>query len=1336
DAAAVTDNTADQISGFSITVAGLLDGANERLKLNADNTIELNADFSASDISVGGIAGLDFDYTQATGVLSISLNAGGDFTAAQVQAVIAALEYSNALERNANDGARTFTISITDSSGNQADAVASITTNNPGPRMDLDTASDGSGYFLLENDASTAVRVFGTPSVEAFNAGTGIKDILGSLTRFDIIVSGVNKAAGGEYLDLSNNRLYLHEDGSHNDINVGGVPGVRITFTAATDTLSIEPTLATRDFTADEVRKMLRAIQYGDESGNGASSGDRTFRVELTDTLAADKTATSIIKMETVAPAIDLDDSEAGSGYALALKDASAGVNLGLNISVTDQVTDTISSFQITISGTSSDRASESIDLNGTDSIELDADNSASQRTIGGVANVDVSFTQATGVLSFSLHSGADFNAAQAQAILRALSFENALGSNATDGSRDFTVSLTDHAGNTGQAVSSITLDNTAPELDLDGRTLSDNYRLVVADSSAGVSLQDTAGVTDPVTDRIRGFVIEITGETADAASESIDLNGVDSIALDADNSATQRTIGGVADVDVSFSIAARVLNFSRHDGEDFSAAQVQAILRAIEYQNALGTGATDGSRLFDITLTDHLGNANTARADITLDNTAPTLDINGAGSGNDRSQRSNDLSDGLALVDSALTLSDSNDAFSGIQFIISGESANASQEFLDFGATRMALGADGAANNRSINGVSGVNLNYNAASRTLSLSLASGNDFSAAQARAILQSASFRNALGSDARDGQRDIAIKLTDQAGNVSTRSSGILLDTTAPTLDLNGNEQGTGRTLAAADTSSGISLAPAAGITDLSTDQISSLSIRLSGTDSDAANERIRFAGGASVTLSGDSEQRNLRIGTINGISLSFEQATRTLDIRLTNGGNLSAEQAQSILRGAEYLNTLGSDATDGERLFTVRATDHTGNQGAAELSLTLDNTAPDLGLRITGISEDSGEQGDFLTNDADGISVIGEVTRLLAADERLEYSRDGGVSWAEITRAINGTDLNLNDPDFDESGTVSFRFLDALNNAGPEFSQTITIDTQAPVAPGTPSIDTGQSSSRPSFSGLGGQPGDRIELRITPTTGSGDVIELSGTVPASGPWSLISSADLPSGSYTAVSRYVDPAGNSSGSSPALSFTIGAAASGGGNTGRGDDANFGDADGLGDNVNDETDEGSVLDALIETDEVSGIGSDLVDPLAPETVETTETLNETPVRNYAANAVPSLVIVDRVFVDAYTTFEAVDEDGVGLTFDLEIDTDLGPEASLNEDGSFTLPAPSFEPTPIADVSLFALDEVIFSFDAGAGELLQVAFGGGQPEGTVPQPAVEQEGEDDEQA
>ncbi|MDA5564967.1 Ig-like domain repeat protein, partial [Cobetia sp. MMG027] len=140
----------------------------------------------------------------------------------------------------------------------------------------------------------------------------------------------------------------------------------------------------------------------------------------------------------------------------------------------------------------------------------------------------------------------------------------------------------------------------------------------------------------------------------------------------------------------------------------------------------------------------------------------------------------------------------------------------------------------------------------------------------------------------------------------------------------------------------------------------------------------------------------------------------------------------------------------SDLAEGELTATLTVTDDAGNDNSFTADSVKDTAAPTTTISITGISEDTGIAGDFITSDDDGLTISATLDAPLAEGETLQYSADG-TTWIDIPEAsVTGIAVSY-DSGLTESATVQFRVQDAAGNTGPATSQDIVIDATAPSA---------------------------------------------------------------------------------------------------------------------------------------------------------------------------------------------------------------------------------------------------------------------------------------------
>ncbi|KVJ85336.1 Ig-like domain-containing protein [Enterobacter hormaechei] len=141
--------------------------------------------------------------------------------------------------------------------------------------------------------------------------------------------------------------------------------------------------------------------------------------------------------------------------------------------------------------------------------------------------------------------------------------------------------------------------------------------------------------------------------------------------------------------------------------------------------------------------------------------------------------------------------------------------------------------------------------------------------------------------------------------------------------------------------------------------------------------------------------------------------------------------------------------------DGDYRYQVRVVDQAGNVGATTTQdVTVDTQAPQYGITIDSISEDTGQSGsDFITMDT-SLTINGSLGSALASDERVQISLDGGNTWIDATvtnQRWSYTDTrDLADGDYN----YQVRIIDQAGNVGSTTSQVVTVDTTPPDTVGT------------------------------------------------------------------------------------------------------------------------------------------------------------------------------------------------------------------------------------------------------------------------------------------
>ncbi|MCQ4444924.1 Ig-like domain-containing protein [Enterobacter cloacae] len=227
--------------------------------------------------------------------------------------------------------------------------------------------------------------------------------------------------------------------------------------------------------------------------------------------------------------------------------------------------------------------------------------------------------------------------------------------------------------------------------------------------------------------------------------------------------------------------------------------------------------------------------------------------------------------------------------------------------------------------------------------------------------------------------------------------------------------------------------------------------------------------------------------------------------------------------------------------DGSHSYQVRVVDLAGNVGATTTQVvTVDTQAPQYGVTIDSISEDTGQSGsDFITMDTT-LTINGSLGSALANDERVQISLDGGNTWLDTTvtnQRWSYTDTrDLPDGDY----TYQVRIIDQAGNVGSTASQVVTVDTTPPTTVGTVVSYTDGEGERQGTFGSAVATDDNSPLingTLNRAPDDGEIVQLyrdgvllgQVTMNGSASWSFQDNG-LSDGNHTYIVRVTDKAGN--------------------------------------------------------------------------------------------------------------------------------------------------------------------------------------------------------------
>ncbi|HDJ9310740.1 TPA: Ig-like domain-containing protein [Escherichia coli] len=424
----------------------------------------------------------------------------------------------------------------------------------------------------------------------------------------------------------------------------------------------------------------------------------------------------------------------------------------------------------------------------------------------------------------------------------------------------------------------------------------------------------------------------------------------------------------------------------------------------------------------------------------------------------------------------------------------------------------------------------------------------------------------------------GAQTITASVNDRAGNLGQVTHTLTVDTVAPTVTIatvagddiiNSVEQAAGQTI------SGTTTAEAGQIVTVTFNGQTWTATVGSGGAWSVFIPGQQFSGlsngsytiGATVTdLAGNpgSATHNVTLNgdvptvTINTFAGDDIVNAAEHSIPLTISGTTTAPAGQTVtltLNGKTYTTTvqtggswsytvgsadIGALADGGAYVINAQVSNAIGNTGSSNHTITVDLSAPAMGINIDSLQADTGlSASDFITS-VSPVVVNGSLTAALASNETAQISIDGGVTWTTLT--VTGTTWRYNDSRTLTDGSYLYqvRVIDTAGNVGATDSQNVVIDTTAPdpavktIAISAITTDTGlitndfvTSDTTLAVSGTLGaalSAGEFAQISIDGGT-TWQNLSVSGLT-----WTWLDGRRLTDGNYNYQVRVIDTAGN--------------------------------------------------------------------------------------------------------------------------------------------------------------------------------------------------------------
>ncbi|HGC0994173.1 TPA: Ig-like domain-containing protein [Escherichia coli] len=1065
--------------------------------------------------------------TGAAAGSTVTVELGGKTYTATVQADLSWNVSVPAADWQAlGNGELTVNASVTNAVGNTGSGTRDITIDASLPGLRVDTVAGDDVVNIIEHSQAQVI----TGSSSGFAAGTALTVVINNQTYAATVLANGSWSVGVPATDVSNwpaGTLNITVSGAN---SAGTQTSITHPLTVDLTTVAVSINSITSDDVINAAEKGAALTLSGSTSGVEAGQtvtitfGGKTY----TTTVAANGS------WSTTVPAVDMATLRDG--------DASAQVRVtnvnGNSATATHEYSVDSAAPTVTINTIASDNI-------------INASEAAAGVTVSGTSTAETGQT-----LTVTLNGTNYQTTVQADGSWSLTLPASDLTALANNG-YTLTASVSDLAGNPGSASKGVTVDTTAPVISFNtvaGDDVINNVEHTQAQIISGTATGAVAG------DRL---VVTIAGQQY---VTSTDASGNWSVGVPAS------VISGLADGTVT--ISATITDSAGNSSTQTHNVQVNTAAVSLSVSTISGDNIINAAEAGSALTLSGTGTNFAAGTVVTVllngKGYSATIQSNGSWSVNVPAADVAALSDGTSYTVSA-SAQDS-----------AGNSATASRS----------VAVDLTAPVISINTVS-TDDRLNAAEQQQPLTLNGSTSAEVGQTVTVTfggktytatVAANGTWALNVPAADlaalgqGAQTITASVNDRAGNPGQTTHALTVDTVAPTVTIatvagddiiNNAEQLAGQTISGTTTAevgqtvtvtfNGQSWTATVGSGGswsvfIPAQQFAGLSdgsYTISATVSDQAGNPGSASRG--VTLNGDVP--SVTINTFagddvvnaaeHGSSLVISGTTtapvgQTLTLTL-NGKTYTT----TVQTGGSWSYTLGSvDVTalaDGNAyVINASVSNAIGNTGSSNHTITVDLSAPAMGINIDSLQADTGlSSSDFITS-VSPVVVNGSLTAALASNETAQISIDGGVTWTTLT--VTGTTWRYNDSRTLTDGSYLYqvRVIDAVGNVGATDSQNVVIDTIAPdpavktIAINAITTDTGlitndfvTSDTTLAVSGTLGaalSSGEFAQISIDGGT-TWQNLSVSGLT-----WTYLDGRTLSDGNYNYQVRVIDTAGN--------------------------------------------------------------------------------------------------------------------------------------------------------------------------------------------------------------
>ncbi len=579
------------------------------------------------------------------------------------------------------------------------------------------------------------------------------------------------------------------------------------------------------------------------------------------------------------------------------------------------------------------------------------------------------------------------------------------------------------------------------------------SFTYTIRDSGGLTDTATASGTINPINDKpavlgAGGTLNYAEGSGAQIIDGSLGVSDIDDVNIE---SATVTITDGAifivedellfsdtANITGSYNTLTGVLTLTGTD----SLANYRAALESVQYRNnnLLLPDTSDRTVTWVVNDGDIDSDPVTSTIQISAANNAPTVDLNGTGTGNNYAFTFNEGDLATPIVATDVDISDVDDTSLVSITLDIGGNVDGADEALTIGSFTFALDADASSSTVDIGG-NAHTVTYTAASGVISIALNSG-EMTLAQAEDALRSTSYQHSNGNNPTAGARVIAVLVNDGDTDSALTSTTITVNpiNDAPTV------AGPGANLSATEDVAinlhgrgfSVSEVDEAGATMSVTLQVDEGEITVSTGDSGVAI--LSGNGSGAVTLTGtvaevDSLLTGAGTGTIRYVNSSIEPiATATVDVVVNDQGATGSDPGLTGDGSSEQGSAsvgININAINNRPTLTTTGTDNSFIGGGADVSIFTGTAASTIEpsqsfvqftLQVSGVvPADSGDE--ILTIDGTEIALVtgsGTTTNFSYSVTRvadvytIEFS-GGTVDGATLGGLLDGASYRHEDP---------------------------------------------------------------------------------------------------------------------------------------------------------------------------------------------------------------------------------------------------------------------------------------------------------------------------------